>query len=186
VSLRLKVRKKPQVEWDNSTLQRVQDGAYRAAERIGPAAQRLGPAAQRTADRIGPAAQKAADRIGPTAQRAAEMVGPAAQQARDVAALRVTDAREWSAPRIEYAAGYVENELGPRVGSLLSRTAKVVEPEKPRRRRRGVALVLLAVGGALGAAGIVSARRNAAARESDLTPFDLQEAPKAEDHYSAN
>jgi hypothetical protein len=93
--------------------------------------------------------------------RAKERMIPATQQARKVAAHRLFDARVWGAPRLEQAAHYVETELGPRVGSLLSKTAHLIEPSRPRRRNRNTALMtMLAAVGAVGAVGAVMSRRS--------------------------
>ena len=94
------------------------------------------------------------------AARAAERIGPAAQQARDVAANRITDAREWTAPRLERTAHYVENDLGPRVGSLIHTTAHKVKPARSRNKRRIVAVVLLTAGSLAGTLGALARRRN--------------------------
>jgi hypothetical protein len=92
-------------------------------------------------------------------------VAPTTRQARKVAAEQMMNARTWSAPRIDQAGQYIEEEVGPRVGKILHRTAEKVEPAKSRSRR-GFAAVLLIVGGAVGAAGAIATRRNAA-RSSD-------------------
>jgi hypothetical protein len=102
-----------------------------------------------------------------TAYRAAERVGPASQQARDVAAQRLTDARGWTAPRLRQAATYVEKQLGPRVGSMLSSTAQKIEPPRARRARgRIAATTLLGVGGALAGLGAWATRRGTALGKS--------------------
>jgi hypothetical protein len=105
--------------------------------------------------------QRAQETAQTGASRAAERIGPAAQQARDVSARRITDAREWTAPRLERTAKYVEHELGPKVGSLIHTTAHKVKPERPRRRRRMIALALLVVGSLAGTLGALARRRNA-------------------------
>ena len=118
-------------------------------------------------------AQEAAQTGG---ARAAERIGPAAQRAREVAALRITDAREWTAPRLERTAHYVENELGPRVGSLLHTTAHKVKPAKTRSKRRMIAVVLLMVGGLASTLGALARRRNATSTgmEDQDVPADAE------------
>jgi hypothetical protein len=118
-------------------------------------------------------AQEAAQTGG---ARAAERVGPAAQRARRVAALRIIDARRWTAPRLERTAHYVENELGPRVGSMLHTTAHKVRPAKTAGKRRMVALVLLVVGGMASTLGALARRRNAASTgmEDQDVPADAE------------
>lgn len=110
------------------------------------------------------------------AARAAERVGPAAQRAREVAALRISDARAWTAPRLERTARYVENELGPKVGSALHTTAHKVRPAKTARKGRMVALVLLVVGGVASTLGALARRRNGASAgaEDQDVPADAE------------
>lgn len=104
-------------------------------------------------------------------QRAAERIGPAASQARAMATLRIDgarswtadrilDARSWTAPRLQRAAYYVQEDLSPRVGSLLSSTARRIEPPRRRRRNRFMTTLLIA-GGAASAFGAMAMRRNA-------------------------
>jgi hypothetical protein len=94
------------------------------------------------------------------ASYAADRIGPASQHAREVAAERLFDAREWSAPQLERAAAYVESELGPRISAFLSSTARRVQPARPNRRSRNVALMMLALVSLAGAAGAMATRRN--------------------------
>jgi hypothetical protein len=108
--------------------------------------------------------------------RAAERISPAAQRAREVAALRISDARAWTAPRLERTAHYVENDLGPKMGSVLHTTAHKVRPAKARSKRRIFALVLLAVGGVASTLGALARRRNAASNgmEDQDVPADAE------------
>lgn len=105
--------------------------------------------------------QDAQDRVSAGAQEAAKRMGPTSRQARKLASSGMTKARVWSAPRIDQAGQYIEEEVGPRVGAMLHRTATKVEPVEPRRRR-GIAALLLVIGGAIGAAGAIVTRRKAA------------------------
>ena len=104
--------------------------------------------------------QDAQEIVSKGARQAAERVGPTTRQARKIAAKQMKSARHWSAPRIDQAGQYIEEEVGPRVGAMLHRTAGKVEPTSPRRRR-GFATMLLVAGGAIGAAGAIVTRRNA-------------------------
>src|SRR3954447_10878760 len=90
----------------------------------------------------------AQDRVSAGAQEAAKRMGPTTRQARKLASSGMTKARVWSAPRIDQAGEYIEQEVGPRVGAMLHRTADKVEPKKSRSRR-AYAVTLLIVGGAL-------------------------------------
>jgi hypothetical protein len=105
--------------------------------------------------------QDAQEKVSKGARQAAERVGPTTRQARKLAAKQVESARQWSAPRIDQAGQYIEDEIGPRVGAILHRTAGRVEP-KQSRGRRGFAAILLIAGGAVGTVGAIVTRRNAA------------------------
>lgn len=117
----------------------------------------------------------AQQRVAKGARRAAMRMAPAAGQARRAASAQVKNARGWSAPWIDRAGHYVEHEIGPRVGMMLHRAADRIEPKTTRRNRRGIAAALMAVGGALGAAGAVATRRNQSrsSGESGSTSPDL-------------
>ncbi|MBG6092220.1 hypothetical protein [Actinomadura viridis] len=93
------------------------------------------------------------------ASGAAVRIGPAARQTREIAADRLLIARGWSAPRLRRAGTYVEVDLGPRVGSMLSNAAERIEPPQHARRRRKAALTMLAAASAAGIAGTVLTRR---------------------------
>lgn len=105
--------------------------------------------------------QDAQDLVSRGARQAARRMGPTTRQARKMAAKQMKNARYWSAPRIDQAGQYIEDEVGPRVGAILHRTANKVEPAKAKRRR-GMAALLLLIGGAIGAAGAIATRRRAA------------------------
>jgi hypothetical protein len=122
--------------------------------------------------------QDAQDRVSRSARRAARRMGPTSRQAKEIAANGVTTARVWSAPRIDQAGNFVEEEVGPRVGAMLHRTAGRVEPKRPRRRG-GFAAMLLIIGGALGAAGAIATRRNAERSADEAS------SPSTADHLSA-
>ncbi len=116
--------------------------------------------------------QDAQEKVSQGARQAAQRVGPTTRQAKKIAAEQMKNARTWSAPRIEQAGQYIEDEVGPRVGAMLQRTAGAVEPAAPKRRRRGLAAALLVVGGAVGAVGAIVTRRNAAKAAEDATSPD--------------
>ena len=116
--------------------------------------------------------QDAQEMVSKGAREAAQRVGPTTRQARKIAAKQMKSARYWSAPRIDQAGQYIEDEVGPRVGAMLHRTAGKVEPTSPRRRR-GFAAMLLIAGGAIGAAGAIVTRRNAARSAEPTSPEHL-------------
>lgn len=119
-----------------------------------------------------------------SASHAKGRIVPVTRHAREVAAYRLLDAREWSAPRLERAADYVETELGPRVGSLLTRTARKVEPSRPSHRSRNATLMMLAAIGLAGVLGALMTRRNAmtgpSRTEDPMDPVDPM--PKESEH----
>jgi hypothetical protein len=116
--------------------------------------------------------QEAQEIVSKSARQAAERVGPTTRQARKIAAKQMKNARHWSAPRIDQAGQYIEDEVGPRVGAMLHRTADKVEPTSSGRRR-GFATMLLVAGGAIGAAGAIVTRRNAARSAESTSPEHL-------------
>ncbi|WP_219466123.1 hypothetical protein [Nonomuraea rhizosphaerae] len=89
----------------------------------------------------------------------ADQAKMAADQAKMVAAQRIEDARYWAAPRLEEAAHRVEDELAPKVSSMLVTAAGKIDPSPQKSRRWPV--VVLMTGLALGAVGYVFYRRNA-------------------------
>jgi hypothetical protein len=92
------------------------------------------------------------------AAMAAERMGPSAQRARDMAGDRMVGARMWTAPQLDRVAGYVENELGPRISAMLSSTARRIEPTRPSHRLRNTVLIILGTCGAIGLAGAMYTR----------------------------
>ncbi|MFI0356531.1 hypothetical protein [Actinomadura sp. 9N407] len=92
---------------------------------------------------------------------------PAAQRGRDAAADRLLVARGWGAPRLLRASRFVEGELGPRVGSMLSDAARRVEPPKTDGQRRNVAMTTLVGVMAVSLAGALLTRRGNARSSQD-------------------
>ncbi|MFC5823331.1 YtxH domain-containing protein [Nonomuraea insulae] len=93
------------------------------------------------------------------AVRTGHRMSPMADQAKVAAAQRIEDARYWAAPRLESAAHGFEDQVAPKVSSMLSSAARKIDP-KPSRSRRWPVLVLL-TGLAVGAIGYIFYRRNA-------------------------
>ncbi|MEW2356065.1 hypothetical protein [Spirillospora sp. NPDC029432] len=109
------------------------------------------------------------------ASGAAERIGPAAQRTRDMAAERMLMARGWGAPRLHQASRYVEGELGPRMGSMLSDAARRVEPPKPEKQGRNFAVTALAAVMAVGLAGALLTRRGNARSSHEATETERAE-----------
>ena len=100
--------------------------------------------------------------MGQVKTRAAETgqrLAPMADQAKVVAAQRIEEARHWAAPRLESAAHGFEQQVAPKVSSMLTAAAKRIDP-KPARSRRWPTLMLLS-GLAVGTIGYMFYRRNA-------------------------
>ncbi|MFG1708500.1 YtxH domain-containing protein [Nonomuraea sp. M3C6] len=93
------------------------------------------------------------------AVRTGHRMTPVADQAKVVAAQRFEDARYWAAPRLHSAAHGFEDQVAPKVSSMLSAAARKIDPT-PSRSRRWPTLALL-TGLAVGAIGYVFYRRNA-------------------------
>jgi hypothetical protein len=93
------------------------------------------------------------------AAKTGQRMAPVADQAKVVAAQRIEDARYWAAPRLESAAHGFEDQIAPKVSSMLTTAAKRIDP-KPSRSRRWPVLVLL-TGLAVGTIGYMFYRRNA-------------------------
>lgn len=114
------------------------------------------------------------------ASTARERMGPAAQQGREMAGERVMAFRAWSAPRLRRAARYVESDLGPKVSTVLSDTARQVEPPRPRRRARSVMVALMAGAAAACVVGVVLTRRNAAQTAHMMTDESTKESSESQ------
>ncbi|HEX4814029.1 MAG TPA: hypothetical protein VFV66_14895 [Nonomuraea sp.] len=98
-------------------------------------------------------------RMKAQAVRTGHRMAPMADQARTAAAHRFEDARSWAAPRLESAAHGFEDQIAPKVSSMLTRAARRIDP-KPTRSRRWPMLALM-TGLAVGAMGYMAYRRNA-------------------------
>jgi hypothetical protein len=92
------------------------------------------------------------------AQHRASEQARRAGDARRMASSRIYTARTWGAPRLDRIGHFVEHEFGPRVGSMLHRTAGRVQPAR-KTSGRAVTMMLLMLGGVLGAIGAIATRR---------------------------
>jgi hypothetical protein len=108
-------------------------------------------------------------------------MGPAAGQARRVASSRLYDARAWGAPRLDRAGRYVEREVGPRVGSMIRRTAGRVQPARGGVRQ-GMAMTMLVLGGVLGAAGAIATRRQRSRSDTRSRPAPAERLSAVSEH----
>ncbi len=76
-------------------------------------------------------ARQAAARLQPAADQAL----PLARKAVAAASRQADSTRSWAAPRVERAGQVVQDNIAPKVSSLLSATARRLEPAQPRRPR---------------------------------------------------
>ncbi|WP_214108122.1 hypothetical protein [Acrocarpospora catenulata] len=115
--------------------------------------------------RVKAQAVRAADRVGPMASSARDMAMSArdlASSAREGTYSRIEEVRLWAAPRLDQAAHTVEDQLAPRLSSMLSQAARRVDPAPMPVRGRGMWPMMVFLGGlALGAVGFLMYRRNA-------------------------
>ncbi|AQZ67705.1 unnamed protein product [[Actinomadura] parvosata subsp. kistnae] len=98
-------------------------------------------------------------RMKAQAMRTGQRMQPMADQAKVAAAHRIEDARHWAAPRLESAAHGFEEQIAPKVSTMLTNAARRIDPT-PSRSRRWPMLVLL-TGVAVGTIGYMFYRRNA-------------------------
>jgi hypothetical protein len=98
-------------------------------------------------------------RVKAQAVRTGYRMAPMAGQARSAAVQRIEDARYWAAPRLESAAHGFEEQVAPKVSSMLTAAARKIDPT-PSRSNRWPVLVLM-TGLAVGAIGYMAYRRNA-------------------------
>ncbi|MFC4111664.1 hypothetical protein [Nonomuraea zeae] len=98
-------------------------------------------------------------RVKARAVETGQRMQPMADQAKVVAAQRIEDARYWAAPRLESAAHGFEDQVAPKVSSMLTAAARKIDPT-PSHSRRWPMLVLM-TGVAVGTIGYLFYRRNA-------------------------
>lgn len=104
------------------------------------------PRLQSMQGRVQENGQRRGERFGPVADRARMMAEAQMAGARSWADRRVLDLRGWSAPRLVQAARFIQDDLGPRVSSMLIAAARRMEPPAMRRNRR-IAMGMFVVGG---------------------------------------
>ncbi|MGH3392442.1 MAG: hypothetical protein ACRDOO_26540 [Actinomadura sp.] len=102
-------------------------------------------------------------------------IGPATRLARESTTHRMHGARRWSAPRVEHAGRYVEDRLGPGVGSFLVAMARALEPTRPSHRSRNTALMTLGIMGLIGVLGALATRRSTMRSRADAE--EMMEEP---------
>jgi hypothetical protein len=128
---------------------------------------------QRTGDlvtSVGRRVRQTAVRLQP----AADKVMPLAKDAGTAVRHQTHKARAWAAPQVGKAGQVVQDNIAPKVSSLLSAAARRLEPDKPRRRNwRKVAGFSAVAGAASVLAAAVRSRMKASAVAAS---GDLQDA----------
>jgi hypothetical protein len=106
-------------------------------------------------------ARQLTERVKPVAAQAK----PLAASTRETARRGVLKTRAWAAPQLERAGHGLQENVAPKVSSLMSSAAKRIEPAKPPRRQWGklvgVALSVVAAAAAAAAAAILRGRKPA-------------------------
>ncbi|MEO5876266.1 MAG: hypothetical protein ABIS86_21670 [Streptosporangiaceae bacterium] len=92
-------------------------------------------------------------------RNAAGHLKPSAGRARDLAGVRILDARGWTAPQFDRAAHFMDSSVAPRISTVLTGTARLIEPTPPRHRLRNTALGALGTITVLALVGAVAMRR---------------------------
>src|SRR5690348_6200603 len=69
------------------------------------------------------------------AKPATAQVKPLADSTRSAASRGLHRARAWAAPQVERTGHVLEDTIAPKLSALLTRSARRLEPIKPRRRR---------------------------------------------------
>ena len=107
---------------------------------------------------------------------------PFAGSAKAAATRGVRATRRWGAPRIERTGQMLQDNVAPKVASLLSSAAQRLDPGKPRdarwRRSAGIATVTAA---ASSAAAVVLRRKKPAAASSAAEEENLASATETDD-----
>jgi hypothetical protein len=110
-------------------------------------------------------------------QPAADKVMPLAKNAGTAVRLQTDKTRAWAAPQVEKAGQVVQDNIAPKVSSLLSAAAQRLEPDKPQRRNwRKVAGVSAVTAAVTVLAAAVRSRRKASAVPAS---GDLEDAGSA-------
>jgi hypothetical protein len=131
-------------------------------------------------------ARQAAARLQPAANQAV----PLAKNAGTAAKRQADRTRAWAAPQVERAGRVVQDSVALKVSSLLSATARRLEPDKPRRSRwhkvAGVSAAAAAAGALAAAVRSVKARAAAARHDRAAAGGDPSVAETAPEMEARN
>jgi hypothetical protein len=107
-------------------------------------------------------------------QPAADKVMPLAKDAGTAVRQQTNRTRAWAAPQVEKAGQVVQDNIAPKVSSLLSAAARRLEPDKPRRRNWRKVAGFSAVAAA--ASVLAAAVRRRMKPSADAASGDLEDA----------
>lgn len=101
---------------------------------------------------------------------AAAQARPLAASARTTARRGICQGRTWAAPRLERSAHVLEDQVGPRMATMLSAAARRIEPVPPPRRHRWPLLAAgLAIAAGLSATAAYLLKRRSACTAPERT-----------------
>jgi hypothetical protein len=122
-------------------------------------------------------AKAQAIRVQGRALQAKEQFTPLAKSAQLTASQGVKQARTWAAPRVAQAGVAVQERIAPKVSSAMMATARKMQPEADRRRRRWPAILAGIVTAAAAAVATILLRGQRANRFSAEPANDAPPAP---------
>jgi hypothetical protein len=111
------------------------------------------------------------------ARQAKEQFTPLAKSAQLTAGHGVRQARTWAAPRVAQAGVAVQERIAPKVSSAMIATARKMQPEPDRRRRRWPAILAGIVTASAAAVATILLRGQRAKRFSAEPAADAPPAP---------
>lgn len=122
-------------------------------------------------------ARAQAVRVQGRALQAKEQFTPLAKSAQLTASQGVNQARTWAAPRVAQAGVAVQERIAPKVSSAMMATARRMQPEPAKSRRRWPAILAGIVTLAAGAVAAILLRGQRANRLNTEPATDTPPAP---------
>ncbi len=117
---------------------------------------------------------KAADQVKPMAAQ----VKPLAKSTGDAAKRQIFRTRAWAAPRIDRTGKAIQDNVAPKVSSMLGAAAERIDPAKPRRGRWRLPVGILAAAAAAASAA-AAVFRSRTKPDSAVSADDPAEATEA-------
>jgi hypothetical protein len=125
--------------------------------------------ATRVKGRARQATKQATKQVAPLAKSAQTQFTPLAKSAQMTANRGVYGARIWAAPRVHRSGMAVQERLAPKVSSMMTATARRIQPPQAKQRRRWPGII---AGTVAVAAGCVAAVLLRGKRESTMSGPD--------------